>query len=345
VDENSNAASLFYVSCVMKFLIGLLFSLVVIPFTFAQVMPEENELIARLNPRSDLPKDLLAGRSVVFIQPTFTSKELETVQMYFQQTGIDAVAYIDIQRVLSGIDVQRAFANYFNVRKILFLIILRKTEKEYECTITELTGNLYFTDKSKVSWRQSNASLAELLQILYRFSISSLKRMNFLINDLPETTEVVSFASKHNERFSFEVKTFKSAIPRFSNEEDQTKLEAYLKENLPAKYDFVDPALTDAELLQKGYHMVMRFVHTRGELARQILGYDPTPPASSIATNYFSDGQLKIKTIPVKQVIYKFYFKNLEYGEIYLGSKWDADETWQDALKNHVDALRLDQKF
>lgn len=329
----------------MKFLIGFFLFTLLSPFSFAQVMPEENELVARLNPRSDLPKDLLAGRSVVFIQPTFTSKELETVQMYFQQTGIDAVAYIDIHRVLSGIDVQRAFANYFNVRKIAFLIILRKTEKEYECTITELSGNLFFTDKSKVSWRQSNASLAELLQTIYRFSISSLKRMNFLINDLPETTEVVNFASKHNERFSFEVKTFKSAIPRFSNDEDQAKLEAYLKENLPAKYDFVDPTISDAELLQKGYHMVMRFVHTRGELARQILGYEAAPPATSIATNYFSEGQLKIKTIPVKQIIYKFYFKNLEYGEIYLGNKWDADETWQEALKNHIDALRLDQKF
>jgi hypothetical protein len=197
-----------------------------------------------------------------------------------------------------------------------------------------------------VSWRQSNASLLELLQTIYRFAISMLKRKNYLINDLPETNiDIANFAGKHNDRFSFEVKSFKSAIPKFLNETDQSQLEQYLKENLPSKYDFVDPNLSDAELLQKGYHMVLRFVHTRGELAREILGYEPSQPTTSIATNYFSEGQLKIKTIPVKKIIYKFYFKNLEYGDMYFGSKWDADETWQDALRNHIDALRIDQKF
>ncbi len=313
---------------------------------FSQVMPEEEELISRLNFGSDLPKDLLAARSVIFFQTSYTSAELETIQKYFQQTGIDVVAYLDIQQVLSGIDPSRVFANYFNTRKIPFLILLRKKDKFYEITVTELSGNSFFTDKSKIAWKQSNASLLELLQTIYRFCVSTLKRKNFLINDLPETNiTIANFAGKHNDRFPLEVKSFKTAIPKFFNEADNAQLESYLKENLPTKYDLVDPTASDAELLQKGYHMIMRFVHTRGELAREILGYEPTQPTTSLPTTYFSDGETKIKTIPTKKIIYKFYFKNLEYGDMYMGKKWDADETWQDALKNHIDALRADLKF
>src|SRR6266487_3245734 len=81
---------------------------------FSQVMPEEEELISRMNFGGDLPKDLLTARSIVFFQAGYTAAELETVQKYFQQAGIDAVAYLDIQKVLSGMDPSRLFANYFN---------------------------------------------------------------------------------------------------------------------------------------------------------------------------------------------------------------------------------------
>jgi len=76
----------------------------------------------------------------------------------------------------------------------------------------------------------------ELLQTIYRFCVSTLKRKNYLINDFPETNiEVANFKGKHLERFSFEVKTFKTAIPKFGNDADNTQLESYLKQNLPKK--------------------------------------------------------------------------------------------------------------
>lgn len=315
-------------------------------FSLSQAMPEEEELISRLNYGTDLPPYLLAARSVVIFQNTYTLQELETVQKYFQQAGIDAVAYLDIQQVLAGVDVSRLFAGYFNTRRIPILILLRKSEKGYECIVTEFSGTPLFTDKSKISWKQASPSLTELLQTIYRFCVSTLKRKNYLINDLPETNiDVVNFAPKHIDRFSLEVKTFKTAIPKFGTDVDDSQLASYLKENLPAKFDLVDPTLSDAELAQRGYRTVLRYVHTRGDLARQILGYEPAPPTTSLATTYFSEGESKIKTIPSKKIVYKFYFKNLEYGDMYVGKKWDADETWQEALKNHIDGLRADFKF
>jgi hypothetical protein len=37
--------------------------------------------------------------------------------------------------------------------------------------------------------------------------------------------------------------------------------------------------------------------------------------------------------------------KSIEYGNIFLGNKWDADLTWQDALRNYILAYRADAKI
>jgi hypothetical protein len=86
-------------------------------------------------------------------------------------------------------------------------------------------------------------------------------------------------------------------------------------------------------------------VHTRGDAARDILGYDVTQTAGSLLTNYFADGEPKIKTVPSRKMVYKFYFKNTEYGNVFVGSKWDADDTWQAALRNHLLTLRAELRF
>jgi hypothetical protein len=57
------------------------------------------------------------------------------------------------------------------------------------------------------------------------------------------------------------------------------------------------------------------------------------------------NGEPQIKTIPIEVPVYKFYIKHLEYGNIFLGNKWDADQTWQVALANHLQLMRLDLKY
>jgi len=95
----------------------------------------------------------------------------------------------------------------------------------------------------------------------------------------------------------------------------------------------------------RGFRTVLRFVHTRGSVAKEILGYDLSQLANSLSTVYFVNGEADIKTIPANQTIYKFYVKHIEYGNIFLGKGWDADITWQDALKNHLQAMRESLKF
>jgi hypothetical protein len=312
----------------------------------AQFTQEESDLVAKLNFSASIPTDLISTRSLVLYQNTFTKAELEETQTFFQQTGIDAVAYFDIARVLAGYDTRKAYSNYFNVRGIKFLILLQKNQKGYQYIFCTFIGTKEIADKTSIAWKQENTSLTELLKTVYRFAVSNLKKQNFLINDLPETDMPVNtFTGRINENFSIEVKAFKTAIPRFGNTKDDAELEAYLKENFPVKYELVDPQIDEDALLLKGFRTVLRFVHTRGVLAKEILGYDVTQLARSLPTTIFVNGEAQIKTIPANEPVYKFYFRSIEYGNIFLGPRWDADVTWQDALKNHIQALKIDQKI
>jgi hypothetical protein len=38
-------------------------------------------------------------------------------------------------------------------------------------------------------------------------------------------------------------------------------------------------------------------------------------------------------------MVYKYYVKHINSGDIYLGEQWDGDDTWQDALFNHISLI------
>jgi hypothetical protein len=327
-------------------LLPVLFFQLLFFLSHAQPSTEEEKLTSRLEFGSDLPVGLLKGRAMVLYESAYTAAELREAQKYFQQSGIDAINYLDIDYVLAGPDPSRTFFNYFNTRVIKFIVLLQKKDNEYQIIFSEYSGTKEFVNKNHPSWKQSHTSFVELLRTIYRFAISTQKKENFLINDVPEVGfDFRFFKDEPAQRFSPDVRPFKSAIPRWGNPEDDKELESLVKEKFPVKCELVDPDLTDAELEEKGYRLVLRFVHTRGDAARAILGYDVTQTASSLATTYFVDGEAKVKTIPSKKMIYKFYFKNTEYGNIFLGNHWDADQTWQEAIRNHILGLRSELKF
>ncbi|MFM7854931.1 MAG: hypothetical protein ACKO96_24130, partial [Flammeovirgaceae bacterium] len=224
--------------------------------------------------------------------------------------------------------------------------LLQKDNNQYHYFFGTFCGNKNLFDKASVGWKQSNTSQTELLRIIYRLAISNLKRQNFLINDLPELDiNITYFTGRLNQNFSVEAKSFKTAVPKMETETENRELEVFLKEFYPFKYELVDSKIEEADLGAKGFRTILRMVHAPGNIAREVLGYDPTQAGRSIATTYFVDGAPQIKTIPATDRVYKFYIKNIEYGNIFLGNKWDADTTWQDALRNYIMALRADAKI
>jgi hypothetical protein len=76
-----------------------------------------------------------------------------------------------------------------------------------------------------------------------------------------------------------------------------------------------------------------------------LLGYDMSKASNAIASISYVDGQLQLKTIPASTIIYKFYFKHLENSNVYLGTKWDAETDWQQALLNQIKGLKTELKI
>jgi hypothetical protein len=312
----------------------------------AQPAYEKDALLSRLSFIESVPEELLATRSIVLYDPGITQKDLEETQQAFQQTGIDAIAYFITDFMLAGADPEKAFAQYLTSRNVSFLIFLTKENQRYSFTFTRFNNTSDFVAPAATAWRQTGTVLKEVLLTIYRFALSNQKKQNFLINDFPETEIPIKyFSGRRNETYTAMVKSFKVAVPKFGNEKADAELEQILKEHFPVKYELVDPALSESDLSSRGFITVLRFVHTRGLVAKKILDYDISQMANSISSVVVVSGQAELKTIPAEETIYKFYIKHLEYGNLFLGNKWDADTSWQAALVNHLQLMRQDLKY
>jgi len=321
--------------------------LVIISFSLhGQPAYEKDMLLNRLSFTEIIPEELLATRSIVLYDQGITQKDLEETQQAFQQTGIDAIAYFITDFMLAGADPEKAFSQYLTSRNVSFLIFLTKDNQQYSLTFTRFNNTSDFVEPSAPAWRQSGTVLKDVLLTIYRFALSNQKKQNFLINDFPETDIPIKyFSGRRNEAYTALVKSFKVAVPKFGNEKADAELEQILKEHFPLKYELVDPAVSEADLSSRGFITVLRFVHTRGRVAKKILDYDISQMANSIASVVVANSEAELKTIPAEQTIYKFYIKHLEYGNLFLGNKWDADTSWQAALVNHLQLMRQDLKY
>lgn len=332
-----------------KNLIDLRYSLILL-FLFltnsvcAQLSLDEDTFLARLKQGAALPDKLLTTRSVVVYPNTMREKELQEVQLSFQRTGIDAVAYFETDLLLAGKDVATAYAYYFNQRDIVNLIFFSRKDNRYETYITRFNSKDSFVDTNQQSWYADDVNLADLLKKIYRAS-GGLTKGNFLIIDYPETKLPVHIISgRRSEFFAIDLKVDPLAVPKTGDASIDQELESIFL-TYPFKYKLTESGMTEKELRQKGSLYVLCFVHTRGSIAKEILGYDISKPESAyVSVTYPEGGQQQLKNIPAETPVYKFYFKHIESGNVFLGTKWDADTSWQQALRNHLMAFKTELK-
>ncbi len=330
----------------MKFTIGILFFINAIGLR-AQSYPEEAKIFASFKLDAGMPSNLLASRSAVFYDLAMAETELQSTQKAFQQTGIDAVSYFEIASSMAGIDCRNATLKYLLKRDIRFLIFIRKVNDQVEFYITNFNGKIDFIEVGQPTWFVHKNVLNDALREIFQTAIATEKKQNFLINDLPEyisAKEAKPITGRRNETLTTDIGYFLVAFPKIGNEAADKELEQFLKENYSGKYEVVDLKTEEGELRKKNFVYVMRYVHAKGALAKNVLDYVTTKSESAIASATFVNGELQIKTIPSDEEVYKFYFKKLETGEVFLG-KWDADVTWQEALGNHINAYKAERKL
>ncbi len=325
----------------------LLFITVLIVFnSHAQVFNDEAAFLSRLTPGPALPEKLLNARSVVFHSYTITDKELESIQQSFQRSGIDAIVYFETDELLAGKDVTFAFARYLNTRDVTNLIFFQKNEKGYKTFITEFNSKGTIIEEKQSAWIGEDASLGELLKKIYRATGGGAKRSNMLINDFPETElEITPITGRRSDFFAIDLKVDELAVPKTGNEAMDKVLEEVFS-TYPFKYKLTEPGISDQELRKKGSLYVLCFVHTRGSAAKKLLGYERGKSESALASITYPDsGQAQLKNIPSEMFVYKFYFKHIDSGNVFLGTKWDGDVTWEQALKNHYRAFKAELRI
>lgn len=311
----------------------------------AQLQQFQSELKDRLRAGGSLPEKLLSSRSIVLYPYSMTEKELTEIQTSFQRTGIDAVAYFEVDRLTAGKDMSRALTFYFNKRSIVNLIFFGRTESTYEVFITGYNTKDTFVEGNQLAWHAEDKVLSDLLKQIYRSAAGGLERKNFLISDFPETHLPINpIAGRRAEFFAIDLKVDQLAVPKFGIESADQDLEL-LFAGYPYKFKLTEPGLTERELRSQGFLYILSFVHVRASVAREILGYDTSKPESAYVSITYTNGQPQLKNISANTPVYKFYFKHIESGNVFLGTRWDADTTWQQALKNHLTAFKAELKI
>ena len=292
------------------------------------------------------PAELLSSRSVVLYDPVYGQKELEEIQKSFKQTGIDPIAYFERDVVQSGNDVMKAFSEYFNTRQIKYLVILEKYDATFRLIVTAYDQTVNLFAPGQPAWLVSAERLSDLLRTAWQDSWRSQKKQNYLINEFPERDIVVDpFTGNRQEFYAIDLKVDNLAVPRFGNEAMDKELEQFFKDNYPLKYKIVDAGTDEKLLRSQGFLYTLCFVHTRGVAAKEILGYDMSKSENAYAVITFPNGQLQLKILPKETIVYKFYFRHIDNGNVFMGTKWDADVLWLDALRNHILGFKLEAKI
>jgi hypothetical protein len=105
------------------------------------------------------------------------------------------------------------------------------------------------------------------------------------------------------------------------------------------------PGVTEKEMRKQGLLYVLCVVRTRNIAAQELLGYDISKAGDEIISVDYSGGGPETKKISANALVYKFYFKHIDSGNVFLGTKWDADVSWQQALLNQLKGMKAELRL
>jgi len=311
----------------------------------AQFVTGETEWVDQLDLTGGLPEKLLSTRSAVFYDYALSAKELKDMQDYFQRTGIDAVVYFEFDMLVAGKDVTRTFADYLTRREVSNILFVEKNESDYRLACTPFNGKENVVDRSQKAWSVRNPIFLEMVKALY-LQASRLPRQNMLINPEPETSLTISpISGKRNEFYAIDAKVDPLAVPMTGDPAVDAELEKIFAENYSLKYKLTPAGTSDKDLRKQGLPYVICVVKTRNAVAKELLGYEAKASETQLASVFYPDMKADTKNIPANATVYKFYFKHIDSGNAFLGTKWDADESWQQALLNQLRGMKAELRL
>lgn len=335
--------------------------------------PIHSDLLKRtyLEYVNNLPKYLLTTKSaVILIAPTRKEAEAmaEEAHPTFVKSGIDAVAYYHIDDLFTSDKVAESLIGLLEKREIKYAIVIQKEGETFTLVITALDDGPDYIKQGKKAWKMTNTDLSVITNAIYGQAYS-MERQNFLVIDHPEFTPLnVKLKGRRYEAYRPDLKSEMLAIRYFKklvfpdsviSSPEAEKINEYITSrnaeidrqnqhlevafaNYPYPHEFVSDTITDKELNDKSLRYVVEWVHTTNSSVRAILGFSEKTDVTEYVSVNMSNGQGSIKRIPAKDVVYKYYVHHIPSGSNYLGTKWDADVHWEQALQNYLQLMRAE---
>lgn len=311
---------------------------------------EVNNIIDSFSFGEEFPDKILQTKSVVLVKvpPKSSAPHIrgnwkalaEKAQPGFKKAGIDAVAYYYIEDIYSGKEPLAAFLEEFEKRAFENIVLLIDDGSQYKLILSKFPGDGHLIKPGQYAWKIEHANLATALDKLYKLTANSdqVKR-NMLILEVPEFGSLPQvIEGRRGEYYDLNFRSEKLAIPAFADTADLNEVLA----RYPYKYGFSAPILEDKDIRNSGYQYLLCYVHTTGKAVKQMLEYPVTNSETDFISEVVTDGKAQVKSYSVDTPVYKFYIKHIYTGDVFLGKKWDAAPTWQEALSNFVENLRTE---
>ena len=324
-----------------KFLVALL-----VPISFT-VFSQRNidRMLEGLYQVDTLPSGLLMGKTFVLVNtPDQGQEEWDKVTGVIHQNmvkaGIDAVGYYRFDSFFAGAEVSRSFALDMKQREIKTIVLVKHTESSSTVAVVVPSYNDEIIEKDQPAWVRTG-KLKEIMNGLYVSAANSkLERTNFLINDVPERGIMTKpIKGRRATFFSIVLNKNKLAVPKMPTEQENNELVALLGQVYPYSYELVEPGMTELELVREGYQFILHYVTAPLLTTREILGYKNDEGVNAYMSAVRVAEEPEMKMIRANEVVFKYYIKHVRTGTTYLGNEWDADTTWKDALRNHINSL------
>jgi hypothetical protein len=312
-------------------------------FAEAQFLSAEL-LLSRLK-NGPIPEEMMSKRTVVLYTGSVSAKEIATIHEGMVRAGIDAVAYFPADQVLAGSDPEKAYNKYFNKREVSCIAFIQKKPAGFSVYMTLYNGKTDFVDAGQIAWSTSASALSQMMNEIYRSALSRYQKKNLLINESAEIDLPVKIIEgSRSETFAYDLKVDNLAVPNFSDTVATRKLSETFK-SYPLRYQLTENTVPDKDLRNKGFLYVLCVVHARSGIAKELLGYSVTQSESAFVSVTYPGAEMQLKNIPADTEVYKFYVRHIDSGNVFLGTKWDADTTWQQALQNFIKGLRAEMKL
>lgn len=286
----------------------------------------------------------------------------------FYRAGIDAVGYYNYEDVIAGPESRKAFSESWKKREIEYVMVLSKVNvsiknkpsERFVIMATKFNNLPSLMSDGQEAWKVQGKKLDAALKKMAK-DAARIGGKTVLTNIDPEYFyDAPMVRGQHVETYFTDLDFGKMAVPQFeiveipsnrpggvinnqvekqatsANEKSaqNNKQLAELIKNYKFRYELTDPSLTDEDLIKQGFMYVMYNLRTSGKSIKRLLDYDVSDDDETYMTVTEVKGKPTLRYIPADAPVYKYYIKHLRTGNVYLGKTWDADETWQDALKN-----------